>query len=215
MIKIEMHSHTYFSGDGFITPRSIAKQCLKKQLDCVCITDHNSIHGAVEFAKQVPVKIIIGEEVQTGQGDLIGLFITEKIPPMLGLKITAEKIKEQGGLVYLPHPFDNFRKSAVKRNDAEKIVQYFDIIEVFNSRTFNPKYNKMAEQFATEYSICTAVGSDAHHPFEIGNSYMCMDNFEGPQSFLENLRRATYIAKPCSFLLRLYIKGLKILKGKD
>jgi hypothetical protein len=169
----------------------------------------------LEFGKQVPVKIVLGEEMATKQGDVIGLFLKEEIPPSLDIETTIEMIKAQGGIVYLPHPFDEFRKSAVKLRYAEKIKNRVDIIEVFNSRTFNTKYNAMALEFARENNITVAVGSDAHHPSELGNSCMQMDDFDCPESFVESLRGATYITRKCSFILRLYIKGLKILTGRD
>ena len=215
MIKVEMHSHTYFSHDGFITPKTLTKQCLKNQLDCVCITDHNFLRGAMEFAKQVPIRIIIGEEMATGQGDVIGLFLEKEISPGLGVKKTIEEIKAQGGIVYLPHPFDEFRKSSVKLKDAEDTKERLDVIEVFNSRTFNPRYNAMALEFSRQNNIAAAVGSDAHHSLELGRSYVRMNDFDGPESFLESLRGATFFAKKCPFALRAYIKGLKILTGKD
>jgi predicted metal-dependent phosphoesterase TrpH len=215
MIKVEMHSHTCFSKDGFITPKTLTNQCLKKRLDCVCITDHNLLQGAKEFSRQVSIRIITGEEMATGQGDVIGLFLKEEISPGLGIKKTIEKIKSQGGLVYLPHPFDEFRKSSVKIRDAEEFKNMFDIIEIFNSRTFNPKYNSMAMEFGRQNNLVTAVGSDAHHPIELGHSYMLMNDFNGPESFLENLRGATYFVKKCPFALRVYLKILKILTGKN
>jgi hypothetical protein len=215
MIKVEMHCHTYFSQDGFITPKTLTNQCSKKQIGSVCITDHNLLRGATEFAGKTPVRIIPGEEVATGQGDLIGLFLKEEILPGLGVRKTIEKIKAQGGIVYLPHPFDEFRKSAVKLKDAEEIKGLLDVVEVFNSRTFNPRYNAMALEFSRENNITTAVGSDAHHPLELGRSYMEMNDFDGPESFLESLRDATCFVKKCPFVLRAYLKGLKILTGKD
>ena len=189
-IKIEMHCHTNFSSDGFITPQSLTKRCQEKRIDCVCITDHDSMSGAVEFAKRVPVRIIVGEEVTTGEGDITGLFLTEQIPPGLGVEQTIKMIKTQGGIVYLPHPFDEFRKSAVKPKIVEKVKYDIDIIEVFNSRTLNTKYNNMALEFAQENNIAVAVGSDAHHTLEIGNSYMQVDDFNGPEEFVVCLRNA-------------------------
>ncbi len=215
MIKVEMHCHTYFSPDGFITPRTLTERCSKKGVDCVCLTDHNLLRGAMEFAKQAGVRIIMGEEVATGQGEVTGLFLKEEISRGLGLKKTVEKIKAQGGIVYLPHPFDEFRKSAVKLKDAEQIKGMLDVIEIFNSRTFNHKYNEMAMEFSRQNNLVAAVGSDAHHPLEIGRSYMVMKDFDGPESFLESLRTAGYVTRRCPFLLRLYLKGLKILTGKD
>jgi predicted metal-dependent phosphoesterase TrpH len=169
----------------------------------------------VKFARQVPVRIIIGEEIETGQGDVIGLFMKEEILPGLGVETTVERIKAQNGIVYLPHPFDKFRKSAVKLNDAEKIKNKLDVIEVYNSRTFNSEYNAMALEFSRENSIAVAVGSDAHHPLELDNAYMQMEDFDGPGGFLDSLRNAAYVARKCPFILRLYIKVLKILTAKD
>lgn len=214
-MKVEMHCHTYYSPDGFISPENMIKQCRRKNIDCVCITDHNTIQGAAEFAKSVGVKIVTGEEVETGQGDLIGLFLNSEISPRLGLEKTAEQIKQQGGLVYLPHPFDEFRKSSVKTVVAEKIKHLIDIVEIFNSRTFDMEYNRMAEEFANANNIAVSVGSDAHHPLEYENAYVLMEDFDGPESFLENLKKARLFMKKCPLLLRAYIKGLKILTGKD
>lgn len=191
------------------------KQCKKKQLDCVCITDHDILAGAIEFAKNTSVRIINGIEVSSGQGDIIGLFLKHEIQSGMGLENTIKKIKEQGGVVYLPHPFDEFRKSSVKIKEAERFKSEIDIMEVFNSRTFNSKCNDMAVNFAKKNNIVTAVGSDAHHPWELGNAYMIMNDFEDADSFLKSLETATYFARKCPFILRLYIKGLKILTGKD
>lgn len=210
-----MHCHTRYSPDGFITQPQLIKHCRKKNIHCVCITDHNTIQGITEFARQTNVRIIPGEEIKTQAGEIIGLFLKKEIPPNLTLGQTIEKIKQQNGIVYLPHPFDEFRKSAVKFKDAETIKTEIDIVEIFNSRTFNPKCNAMTLEFATQNNIVTAVGSDAHHPFEIGNSLMQMNDFDGRENFLENLKNATYISKKCPLVLRLYIKGLKILTGKD
>lgn len=215
MIKVELHCHTHFSSDGFITKTSLQKYCNKKKIDCVCITDHDTMQGAVEIVGHTPLKIIVGQEVSSGDGDIIGLFLDQKIPSGLGIKATIDNIKSQGGIVYLPHPFDEFRKSAVKLKDAEQVKDRIDIIEIFNSRTFNSKYNAMALDFAEKNDIAIAVGGDAHHPLELGNSYMVMEDFDGPESFLKSVRVAKYVAKKCPFTLRLYIKALKVLTRKD
>ena len=115
----------------------------------------------------------------------------------------------------MPHPFDEFRKSSVKRNVAEKFKHLIDIVEIFNSRTFNPEYNRMAEEFAGINNIAVSVGSDAHHPFEYANAYVLMEDFDGAESFLENMKRAMLIARKCPFILRAYIKVLKLLTGKN
>ncbi|MHC4255127.1 MAG: PHP domain-containing protein [Planctomycetota bacterium] len=210
-----MHAHTCFSKDGFITAEALIQQCRKKQIDCVCITDHNTMRGVSEFTKQNEIKIIAGEEIESRAGEIIGLFLNEEIPPGLTLEQTVDEIKQQEGLVYLPHPFDEFRNSAVKIEEAEKIKDKIDFIEVYNSRTLNPKYNRLAQQYASDNRIIPVVGSDCHHEFEIGHCTMVIDDFDGPCSFLENLRSATYSARKCPLVLRLYLKGLKIITGKN
>jgi predicted metal-dependent phosphoesterase TrpH len=186
MVNIEMHSHTCFSHDGFITPRTFTRQCQKRGLDCVCITDHDCLKSTKEFAKWTPIRIVPGQEITTGQGDIIGLFLKEEIPPHLGIEATIEKISSQAGIVYLPHPFDEFRRSAVKLQDAEKFKDRIDIVEVFNSRTFNPRYCAMALDFAKKNGLAIAVGSDSHHHLELGNAFMRMEDFDGPVEFLEH-----------------------------
>jgi len=214
MITVEMHCHTIYSPDGFITKRQLVERCRLRGIDVVCITDHNTMAGLAEFADISSVRVVAGQEIRTQAGEIIGLFLGEQIQPGLGLEETAERIKEQAGLVYLPHPFDEFRASAVKPDDAERIKDKIDIVEVFNSRTLNLRYNALAAEFAQRNGIVTAVGSDAHHRFELGNCLMRMDGFDTPESFLESLRTADCTTKRCPLALRLYIKGLKILSGK-
>lgn len=213
-IKIEMHCHTRHSSDGFITEDQLGEVCKHKKIDCVCVSDHNSVAGALEYSKSCSIKIIVGEEIRTLQGEIIGLFINEQIPPGLSLKETIQRIKEQHGIVYLPHPFDEIRRSAIKERDIDCIKDQIDVIEIFNSRTLNPKYNKMAMEFATNNNIPVVVGSDAHHKYELGLSYMELENFNDPQSFLRSLKSARYVMRRSPFLLRAYIKFLKILTGK-
>jgi predicted metal-dependent phosphoesterase TrpH len=215
MIRVEMHCHTRYSPDGFITEGQMLRRCRQKRIDCVFVADHNTMKGASEFAQELPLKIVPGQEIRTGNGEVIGLFLQEEIQPGLHLKETVERIRSQKGIVYLPHPFDEFRDSAIKAEDAERIKRSTDVIEVFNSRTFDSKCNTMALDFARENDICVAVGSDAHHQLELGNAYMEMDDFEGPEDFLESLRKATYVARRCPFVVRAYIKALKVLTGKN
>lgn len=214
MVKIEMHYHTKYSSDGFITGEQLDRICESRKINCVCVTDHNSIRGALEYSKNCSVKIVVGEEIRTLQGEVIGLFISEHIPPGLSLKETIQRIKEQHGIVYMPHPFDEVRHSAVKERDVVSVKEQIDVIEIFNSRTLNPKYNRMAAEFAAKNNIPVVVGSDAHYKYELGLSYMNMESFDDSQSFLRNIKNAKYVTGRCPLLLRAYIKGLKILAGK-
>jgi predicted metal-dependent phosphoesterase TrpH len=213
-MKIEMHCHTICSSDGFITKEELQRQCLKKGVNCICITDHNTMQGVADFSGLKGIHIVAGEEIMTQQGEIIGLFLVQQISPFLSLKQTVQQIKKQGGLVYLPHPFDEFRNSAVKRKDAEKIKTSIDLMEIFNSRTINSKYNEFARKFASDNGIPAVVGSDAHHIFELANSYLEMEDFNGPTDFLHKIKDARLFVKKCPFYLRLYLKALKIFLGK-
>jgi hypothetical protein len=215
MIKIDMHVHTKYSSDGFIDAEQLIKQCQKKSIDCVCITDHNTIKGALEFKDKVNVKIIIGEEIETGQGEIIGLFLKDEVPSGLSILETIEMIKEQGGLVYIPHPFDGFRKLAIDIIVLKRIVDKIDIIEVFNSRTLFHHANENALRFARENNILPAVGSDAHTEYEVGNSYMEMEDFSTKEEFLKSLKNARLFTQRTPLFGRLRAKTMKILSGMD
>ncbi|HEY8584320.1 MAG TPA: PHP domain-containing protein, partial [Capillimicrobium sp.] len=177
-------------------------------------TDHNEISGALEAqakAAEFGVKIIVGEEVKTAsQGEVIGLFLTEKIPRGLTLQETVAEIKRQGGLVYVPHPFD--RMHAVP--DYEHllaIVDDVDAIEVFNPRVAIGAFNEEAQRFAAKYRIVAGAGSDSHVAQGLGSVRIRMRDFDGPEEFLESLREADIVTKPTSLL---YVQALKFLETK-
>jgi hypothetical protein len=162
----------------------------------------------------LPIRIIVGEEIDAEEGEIIGLFLKEEIPSGLSLKAAVKKIKNQGGIVYVPHPFDSFRKAALKHNDVEKIKNDIDVVEIFNSRTLFDKYNRMAFEFSRKNNFLVSVGSDAHYKYEIGNSYMEMEDFGDTDSFLERLKDAKLFAYKTPLTVRLYIKILKNFRSK-
>ncbi len=215
MIRVDLHIHTIYSKDGFITPRGLIDRCKKKRIDCVAICDHNTIQGALQFKDEVFLKIIVGEEIDTREGEIIGLFLKEEISSGLSLVETVKRIKDQNGLVYVPHPFDTFRKASISVNALNQIFSYIDIVEVFNSRSLFSKSNKKALQFGKKNGFVLAVGSDAHTRYEIGNSYLDMEDFDTKEDFLENLKNAKLVTKRTSIFIRIWIKFLKILHGID
>jgi predicted metal-dependent phosphoesterase TrpH len=183
-------------------------------LGAIAVTDHNEISGALEArekAAEFGVKVIVGEEVKTAaQGEVIGLFLEEKIPRGMTLQETVAEIKRQGGLVYVPHPFD--RMHAVP--DYEHlldIVDDVDAIEVYNPRVAIGAFNEEAERFAAKYRIVAGAGSDSHVAQGLGSVRIRMRDFDGPEEFLESLREADIITKPTSLL---YVQALKFLETK-
>jgi glycosyltransferase involved in cell wall biosynthesis len=214
LIDVDLHMHTDHSSDC-ATPVEVLLDTARRQgLGAIAVTDHNEISGALEArakAADFGVKVIVGEEVMTAsQGEVIGLFIEEKIPRGMTLQETVAEIKRQGGLVYVPHPFD--RMHAVP--DYEHllaIVDDVDAIEVFNPRVAIGAFNEEAERFAAKYRMVAGAGSDSHVAQGLGSVRIRMRDFDGPKEFLESLRDADIVRKPTSLL---YVQALKFLETK-
>jgi predicted metal-dependent phosphoesterase TrpH len=206
--------HTDHSHDC-ATPVEVLLATAREQgLGAIAVTDHNVVSGALEArakAAEFGVKVIVAEEVKTAdQGEVIGLFIEEQIPRGMTLAETIAEIKRQGGLVYVPHPFD--RMHAVP--DYEHlldIVDDIDAMEIYNPRVAIGSFNEEAERFAAKYRIVAGAGSDSHVAQGLGSVRVRMADFDGPEEFLEALRDAEITTKPSSLL---YVQALKFLETK-
>jgi predicted metal-dependent phosphoesterase TrpH len=206
--------HTDHSPDCATPVEVLLATAREQELGAIVVTDHNEISGALaarEQAQAADVKVIVGEEVKTAsQGEVIGLFIEERIPRGLSMAETIAEIKRQGGLVYVPHPFD--RMHAVP--DYEHllpILEEVDAIEVFNPRVAIGAFNEEAARFAAKYRIAAGAGSDAHVAQGLGSVRVRMRDFEGPQEFLQSLREAEILTRPTSLL---YVQALKFLQTR-
>jgi predicted metal-dependent phosphoesterase TrpH/glycosyltransferase involved in cell wall biosynthesis len=214
LIDVDLHMHTDHSHDC-ATPVEVLLATARDQgLGAIAVTDHNEISGALEAqakAADYGVKVIVGEEIKTAsQGEVIGLFLTQKIPRGLSLAETVAEIRRQGGVVYVPHPFD--RMHAVP--DYEHlldVVADVDAIEVYNPRVAIGSFNEEAARFAAKYRIPAGAGSDAHVAQGLGSVRVRLADFDGPEEFLEALRSAEIATKPSSLL---YVQALKFLENK-
>jgi len=214
LIDVDLHMHTDHSPDC-ATPVDVLLATAREQgLGAIAITDHNEVSGAfeaLEKADRYGVKVIVAEEVKTAsQGEVIGLFLTEKIPRGLTLQETIAEIRRQSGLVYVPHPFD--RLHAVP--DYEHLLDVLDdvdALEVFNPRVAIGAFNEEAARFAAKYGIIAGAGSDAHVAQGLGSVRIRMRDFDGPEEFLESLREADIAHKPTSLV---YVQALKFLQTK-
>ena len=182
-MNVDIHVHTMYSGHSLLKPETVAKVARKRGLHAVAITDHDATKGAYEVAKIFPT--IIGEEITCAEGDVIGLFIRERIDKGPALQV-MDQIRSQGGLVMIPHPFDALRSGL---NDNE-LCSKADLIEVFNSRVTRRSDNIKAIAFAKMEGKAMVVGSDAHTKAEIGRSWMEVDDIDSPQSFMRALVNA-------------------------
>ena len=216
LIDVDLHMHTDHSHDC-ATPVDVLLAVAREQgLGAIAVTDHNEISGALEAAARADrfgVKVIVGEEVKTaGQGEVIGLFLNEKIPRGLTLAETIAEIRRQGGLVYVPHPFDRLH-TVPDYEHLTDIVEEIDAIEVFNPRVALPAFNEEAARFAAKYRIVAGAGSDSHVAQGLGSVRIKMRDFDGPEEFLESLRDADITGKPSS-LYYVQVQALKFLQTK-
>jgi glycosyltransferase involved in cell wall biosynthesis len=207
-ILCDLHMHTEHSYDCAMAVEDVLAQAEAIGLGAIAITDHNAFagaHEAVELARDRALTVIPGEEVMTDQGEVIGLFLTHEIPRGMPMGDTIAAIRDQGGLVYLPHPFDRLHTipdaPTLNRHLAE-----IDVFEVYNARLLRETFNDEALRFARKYNLTMAAGSDAHVLQGIGTGLVRMRVFDGPEEFLLSLRTAKILRRPKSLV---YLQGLK------
>jgi predicted metal-dependent phosphoesterase TrpH/glycosyltransferase involved in cell wall biosynthesis len=216
LIDVDLHMHTDHSHDC-VTPVDVLLSTARERgLGAIAVTDHNEISGALEArakAAEYGVKVIVGEEVKTaGQGEVIGLFIEEKIPRGMSLAETIADIRRQGGLVYVPHPFDRLH-AVPDYEHLLDVVGDIDAIEIFNPRIAIAAWNEEAVRFAGKYRIPGGAGSDSHVAHGLGGVRIRMRDFDGPEEFLESLREADILGRPSS-LRYAQVQALKFLETR-
>jgi hypothetical protein len=190
-VRVDLHSHTMWSGDSTTTPDEIEHAVAEAGIDVLCITDHNAIKGAVQLAQSLPCRVVVGEELRTHAGEIIGLFLTEHIPFGVPPRAAAEQIRAQGGVVYVPHPFDPMRRNLAQAALDDLVgAGLVDALEVINAKTSLRSLNEQAASFAAAHGLCAGAGSDAHVPDALGAAYVEMPDFDGPRQFLDALTHA-------------------------
>jgi predicted metal-dependent phosphoesterase TrpH len=218
LIDVDLHMHTDHSHDC-ATPVEVLLATAREQgLGAIAVTDHNEISGALEARRQAQqsgahpaVKVIVGEEIKTaGEGEVIGLFLEEKIPRGLTLAETLAEIRAQEGVVYVPHPFDRMHSVPDYEHLLANLEQ-IDALEVFNPRVAIGAFNDEAARFAAKYRIVAGAGSDSHVAQGLGSVRIRMRDFEGPAEFLQSLRDADILTRPSSLL---YVQALKFLQTR-
>ncbi len=214
LIDVDLHMHTDHSHDCATPVEVLLAGARDAGLGAIAITDHNEVSGALDArakAAEFGVEVIVAEEVKTAdQGEVIGLFLEEKIARGMTLKETIAEIHRQGGLVYVPHPFDRMH-SVPDYEHLLTVVDDIDALEVFNSRVAIPAFNEEAVRFAAKYQIVGGAGSDAHVPQGLGSVRIRMRAFQGAEEFLESLRDADIVRRPQSLL---YVQALKFFQTK-
>jgi predicted metal-dependent phosphoesterase TrpH len=192
-VRVDLHLHSSASFDCRVPPVEVARRCGQLGLSPVFLTDHEGISGAQTLLEDGHAAII-GQEILTTEGEMIGLFLRRAVPSRLTPEETVEAIKGQGGLVYLEHPYDTGRRN-LREGAIERIAGQIDIVEVVNGRS-RPEVNRRAEELRSTLGVPAGAGSDAHTVKEIGGVYVEMDAFDGADDFLAKLRAAKVVTRP-------------------
>jgi len=195
-VKVDLHLHSNFSHDGRSSLDELIARCKECGLERIALTDHNTVEGAITLAMMAPQLAIVGEEVKTLEGEVIGLFITSRVPPYLPPEEVMDLIHGMGGLTYIPHPLDRRRANFSAERMAE-LADRIDIIETYNPWC-DAAANQAAARLAEDLGKVTATGSDSHAARELGRSWMEMDAFGDPQDFLEKLGFARHVVTASS-----------------
>lgn len=214
-INVDFHVHTVHSPDSVITFPLLVEGCRAGSIDAVAIMDHDVIDGAFEFAAKSrealsrggwAPRILIGEEVRTSGGEICGLFLNEHVPKGLPPLETMRIIRDQGGLVYVPHPFDILKLKRLRTRELEELSGMIDIIEAFNGKPRFPGANALARRFLKTHDFPMGAGSDSHEPTHLGAAHVGMEDFDGPGDLLEKLRGGTVTGKLYSPLSSAYTR---------
>jgi len=211
-VRIDFHCHSEFSRDCGTSLADLLAACQRAGIDGLCVTDHNRLVAPRLWPANAPVRLIAGEEIMTTAGEIIGLFLQEEIPPYLSPQETVQRIRAQGGLVYLPHPGESLRRSAMDPAAQAAIMADVDIIEVFNSRVTLPGDNAQALRLAEATGKLHGAGSDAHTAREIGNAYVEMPAFTDQNDFLACLAQGRVVGRLASPLVHLHTVWQKLRK---
>ena len=211
MYKIDLHTHSTASPDGGITADQYAHALSTNLLDVIAVTDHNHIDFALGLQKQLGDRIIVGEEIMTTGGEIIGLFLSERIRAGLSPLETIKQIKEQGGLVYIPHPFESIRKG-LHPGVLEELVDYVDIVEVCNGRAFLQNRNAQTVIWAKLNHKTSAASSDAHGKRGLGKTYTRVKKLPATHELVEILAHGTPVTDRPGLRSLLYPKYHRLRK---
>jgi len=203
LLKADFHIHSKYSMDSTTSLEQIIGACQRKGINCISVADHGAIEGALRIKEIAPFYVVVGEEILTTRGEIIGLFLEELVPSHLSLEESIQRIKAQGGLVCVPHPFDGLRGSALGPVTLNEIAAQIDMVEVFNARSPLLRFSEQARTFAREHHLPGTAGSDAHAAYEIGNAFVEMPEFKGKEDFLQSLAQGRIHGRRTNPLSRL------------
>lgn len=214
-LRLDLHNHTFHSADAIISPARLLEAARSKGIHCIAVTDHNTVRGGLEALALAEAditlpRVIPGIELTTADGEIIGLYIWEDIPSGLPLVESVDRIRAQGGLVYLPHPYDLFRRGAISRSQRPRAAELSDIIEVVNGRSLGPIAGRKAWELARRAGKPGGAGSDAHREAEVGTSYVTVDAYPDRDMLVSLVAegRVVHDFSPRDYMLNWGVQGL-------
>lgn len=189
--KVDLHSHTIYSKDCLTPTAALLARARAVGLDKIAITEHNRLDGALAAKRLDPNLVIVGEEIMTTHGEIIGYFLTEEVPRGLSPQETIRRLRDQGAAITIPHPLDSLRRSAMRLPNVLAVIDEVDGLEVLNARCVRPQDNAAAAQLARQHGKLITAGSDAHTLYEVGRCYTALPPFtDDAASFLTALKAA-------------------------
>jgi predicted metal-dependent phosphoesterase TrpH len=215
MVRVELHMHTRASKDSLVPVEKLLSHCRKKGINRIAITDHNVIQGALKAKLLDPDRVIVGEEIATTKGELLGYFMSEWVPPNLEPEDAIQRLQDQDVVISVAHPFDTTRNHHWSEEDLAAITPHLDAIETFNARCFNDAPNRQAAAFAKKHNLLETVGSDAHTIWEVGRATLLMADFQDAETFKTALKGAvkdTTFSPPFVHLFSRFAVSMKRLK---
>lgn len=221
-VRIDLHCHSEASADCRTPLKAILLHCLAQGIEVQAITDHNEIWGATKLQRLAeeggaPLTVIVGEEISSADGEIIGLFLKEKIPPGLSAEQTVDEIHGQGGLVLLPHGFDPLKRYRLTPAARARIEHEIDIVEGFNARVSRPRWNREAVSWAQARSLPISAGTDAHTLADVASAWTetrPLRPIRDPESLLEALQRAEISGRWTHPALAFWLKMWREFRGR-
>ncbi|MBI4284706.1 MAG: PHP domain-containing protein [Chloroflexi bacterium] len=201
-MKADLHIHTQYSFDCATPLDKIISRCQELGIGCIAVADHGTVEGALKMQEMAPFRVIVAEEVLTPYGEIMGMFLKKTVPSNQSIADVIAQIREQDGLVCIPHPFDAYTRISLG-SKLDEIAEQIDILEVFNARS--PLASRMAKAnaFAEQHSIAKSAGSDAHTIGEIGHAYVEMPAFKDKSDFLAALVQGQIYGRRTSPLIHI------------
>jgi predicted metal-dependent phosphoesterase TrpH len=212
LLKVDFHTHTYHSPDSLTTIEDLVSFARKRGLDRVVVTDHNCLAGAKEAYLAAPDLIIIGEEVQTTEGEFLTAFVSQEVPKGLAPMEAFKRLRDQGAFISISHPFDP-QRSGWSEETLLQIAPLVDAIEVFNARVLDMGMNLQAEEFARKHNLPGTAGSDGHHPSEIGKAYSLVPDFTSADELRTVIKQATNAGNLSSPLVHFYSSWARFIQA--